>query len=43
MLSDEGVVLVYQPYEVASYSEGIISVEITDEELEQMAVPLLWE
>lgn len=43
MLSDEGVVLVYQPYEVASYSEGIISVEISDEELEQMAVPLLWE
>lgn len=43
MLSDSGVVLVYQPYEVAPYSEGIISVELTDEEIESAGAPLLWQ
>lgn len=42
VLSESGVVLIYQPYEVAPYSEGIISVEVSDEELEELGVPLLW-
>lgn len=42
-LTDTGVVLVYQPYEVAAYLEGILSVEISDEELEACGAPILWQ
>ena len=41
-LTESGVVFIYQPYEVAPYSEGIISVEISDEELSEVGAPLLW-
>ena len=41
-LTESGVVFIYQPYEVAPYSEGIISVEISDEELAEVEAPLLW-
>ncbi len=41
-LTDDGLLLVYQPYEVAAYDEGIISVELSDEELAAVGAPLLW-
>ena len=41
-LTDRGIVLVYQPYEVAFYDAGIISVELSDEELAAVGAPLLW-
>ncbi|MBO5832084.1 MAG: DUF3298 domain-containing protein [Alistipes sp.] len=42
-LSEQGVVIVYQPYEVASFDEGIIAVEISDAEISAAGAPLLWE
>ena len=42
VLSEQGVVIVYQPYEVASFAEGIIAVEISDAEIEAAGAPLLW-
>ena len=41
-LTDAGLLFVYQPYEVAPYSEGIISVELSDEELADTGAPLVW-
>ena len=41
-LTDAGLLFVYQPYEVAPYSEGIISVELCDEELAETGAPLVW-
>ena len=42
-LTDSGVVIIYQPYEVACFAAGIISVEVTDEEIVATGAPLLWE
>lgn len=42
LINDTGITLIYQPYEVAPYSEGHLSVEFTDEELQSIGVPLLW-
>ena len=41
-LTDAGLLFVYQPYEVAPYSEGLISVELSDEELADTCAPLVW-
>lgn len=42
LITDTGLVVVYQPYEAASFSAGILSVEITDAEVEAIGAPLLW-
>lgn len=41
-LTDSGLLLVYQPYEIASFDAGILSVELSDEELAALGVTLLW-
>ena len=41
-ITENGLLLVYQPYEVASFDAGIISVELTDEELLYCGAPLVW-
>jgi hypothetical protein len=41
-ITESGLLLVYQPYEVASFDAGIISVEISDEELLYCGAPLVW-
>ena len=33
LITDTGLLLVYQPYELAPYSYGMVTVELTDEEL----------
>ena len=42
LITEEGLTFVYQPYEIAAFSEGIISVELTDEEIEATGAPLVW-
>ncbi|MBQ8205392.1 MAG: DUF3298 domain-containing protein [Alistipes sp.] len=42
LITDSGLVFVYQPYSVASYAEGILSVEISDADLAATKVPMLW-
>ena len=42
LITDSGLVFVYQPYSVASYAEGILSVEISDADLVATKVPMLW-
>ena len=41
-LTSRGVAFIFQPYEVASFSEGIIEVEVTDAELRSIGVPIKW-
>lgn len=41
-ITDSGLLLVYQPYEVASFDLGIISIELSDEELLAAGAPLVW-
>ena len=41
-LTDRGVAFVFQPYEIACYSMGIIRFEFTDAELTEMGVPIRW-
>lgn len=38
-LSQQGLVFVFQPYEIASYAEGIIQIEIPYTDLEQLITP----
>lgn len=42
LITESGLVIVYQPYAVACYADGILSVEVSDDELAQIGVPLLW-
>lgn len=42
LLTDVGLLLIYQPYEIAPYSTGIVQVELTDEEIASTGAPLLW-
>lgn len=42
LITDSGVLLAYQPYEIASYNDGIITVEITDAEIAATGAPLVW-
>lgn len=41
-ISDSGLVMVYQPYEIAPFSEGIISIELSDEQIAATGAELLW-
>lgn len=42
MISDTGLLFVYQPYDLASYAYGTIAVEIADEEIAATGAPLVW-
>lgn len=42
-LTDKGIVLQYQPYEIGDATLGSVSVEITDKELEEVGAPIVWE
>lgn len=42
LLTDVGLLLIYQPYEIAPYSTGIVQVELTDEDIASTGAPLLW-
>lgn len=42
LLTDVGLLLIYQPYEIAPYSTGIVQVELTDEDIAATGAPLLW-
>lgn len=41
-ITDNGLLFVYQPFEVAPFDEGIISVEINDEQIAAAGAPLVW-
>lgn len=41
-VTESGLVLVYQPYEIAPFGEGIISVELSDEQIAATGAELLW-
>lgn len=41
-ITEDGILLVYQTYEVAPYACGIISIGLSDDELAEMGVPLVW-
>lgn len=41
-LTSRGVAFIFQPYEVASFGDGIIEVEVTDAELRSIGVPIKW-
>ena len=42
LITDTGLLFVYQPYSVASFAAGILSVELSDEDLKATGVPMLW-
>lgn len=42
LITDTGLLLVYQPYELAPYSYGMVTVELTDEELAATGASLVW-
>lgn len=42
LITDTGLLLVYQPYELAPYSYGMVTVELTDEELASTGASLVW-
>lgn len=42
-LTDNGIALQYQPYEIGDATLGSVTVEITDEELEEVGAPIVWE
>ena len=41
-ITDDGLLLVYQPYEVAAFNVGIVTVEISEAELLEAGAPLVW-
>lgn len=43
LITERGVMFVYQPYAVASFASGIISLLLTDEEIASTGAPLVWE
>ena len=42
LITESGLMLVYQPYDIAPYSAGILSVEISDEAIAATGAPLVW-
>ena len=42
LITEEGVAFVYQTYDVASYVDGIITLEFTDAEIAATGAPLVW-
>lgn len=42
MITDGGLLFQYKPYEVASFADGFVEVEITNEELASLGVPMPW-
>lgn len=42
LITDVGLLLVYQPYEIGPYSLGQVSVELTDEDIAATGAPMLW-
>lgn len=42
LVTERGVMFVYQPYAVASFASGIISITLTDEEIATTGAPLVW-
>mgnify|MGYP003450229049 FL=1 len=42
LITESGLMLVYQPYDIAPYSEGILSVELSDEAIAATGAPLVW-
>lgn len=42
LITDTGILFVYQPYEVACFAAGILSVEVSDEEMVEVGAPILW-
>ena len=42
LITETGLLLVYQPYEIGPYSSGIITVELTDEAIAATGAPLVW-
>lgn len=41
-ITDEGILIDYQPYEVAPYSMGIVSITLTDDEIAATGAPVIW-
>lgn len=39
---DDGILIDYQPYEVAPYSMGIVSITLTDDEIAATGAPVIW-
>lgn len=42
LITDTGILFVYQPYEVACFAAGILSVEVSDEQIKGTGAPLVW-
>lgn len=42
LITEEGIAFVYQTYAVASYVDGIITLEFTDAEIAATGAPLVW-
>lgn len=42
-LTDKGIALQYQPYEIGDATLGSVTVEISDEELDEVGAPIVWE
>ena len=42
LITESGIILVYQPYDVAPPSQGIVTVELSDMELAATGAPILW-
>ena len=42
LITDTGLLFVYNPYAVACFAAGILSVEFSDEEIAATGAPLLW-
>lgn len=42
LITESGLMLVYQPYDIAPYSEGILSVQLSDEAIAATGAPLVW-
>ncbi|MDE6139898.1 MAG: RsiV family protein [Alistipes sp.] len=41
-ITDNGILIDYQPYEVAPYCMGIVSVALSDEEIAATGAPVIW-
>ena len=42
MITDSGLLFQYKPYEVASFADGFVDVELTNKELSSLGVLLIW-
>lgn len=41
-VTDDGIIIDYQPYEVAPYCMGIVSIALTDDEIAATGAPVIW-